>query len=385
MRIIPFPQPAGAPGEPTPAEIETALHGDAVGEPAEQWRDLRADVRALAPPLPPGLEQRLYERIEERAEAQHGARSALTRLNALLGASRGRRAAALAGALLVVVVLAVAVALPWRSGSPGLGAAHPHAGVAAIGGSSSSAVARPRAADERGTARSSQAAVAGQAAPTEASTRVQQRAASLTLASKPAEIQSLCDRVAQLAVREGGYVQSSQVHVESTNAGEASLRLSLPSARLSAALASLARLAPARSESQSLQDITDEYGAARRKLSDAVAERQALLRALARANTQGQIESLHARLSLASGAITSAREAFQSIASRGSNATVEVTVAGDTHAGGDGGLSVSRGLHDAGVVLRVSLAVLVPLAIIAALLALGWRASRRRLRERALS
>jgi hypothetical protein len=36
-------------------------------------------------------------------------------------------------------------------------------------------------------------------------------------------------------------------------------------------------------------------------------------------------------------------------------------------------------------VLIVALAVLVPLALVAALIALAWRASRRRLRERALS
>jgi hypothetical protein len=221
--------------------------------------------------------------------------------------------------------------------------------------------------------------------------RVQQRAASLTLAPKPEAVQSVADQVAQLTVREGGFVQSSQVHRQSGAGGSAELRLSLPSARLTAALASLGRLAPTREESQSLQDITDEYGAARRKLADAVAERQALLRALARASTQSQIESLHARIALAAAAVTRARTAFGTISRRGSNSTVEVTVLGDAHAGSHRS-TLGNGLHDAldvlkavAVVLLVALAVLAPLGLVLALLALAWRASRRRLRERALS
>ena len=164
-------------------------------------------------------------------------------------------------------------------------------------------------------------------------------------------MQPVADRIAQLAARDGGFVQSSQVRLQHGSGGEANLQLSLPSARLSAALAELARLAPTRAQSQSLQDITDEYGAARSKLSDAVAARQALLRALAKATTQGEIESLRSRLSLAGAAVTRARTAFASIARRGGNSTVEVNVLGDVHAGG-GRSTLSTGLHDAGDVSR---------------------------------
>src|SRR5262249_33258126 len=143
--------------------------------------------------------------------------------------------------------------------------------------------------------------------------RVQQRAASLTLAPKPEAVQSVADGVAQLAVREGGFVQSSQVNRQSGSPGSAELRLSVPSARLSGTLAAVGRLARVRAESKSLQDITDEYGASRRKLADAVAERQALLRALARAGTQAQVESLRKRIALAAASITRARTAFGAI------------------------------------------------------------------------
>ncbi len=424
MRIIPFPQPGGASGEPTPTEIEAALHGDAVGESAERWRDLRADVRALAPPPDPQLERRLRERIEARAPARPTRRGALRRPRAAATRIRGRlaggwqRPALVAGVGVSVLAAIATLALvgPWNAAPTEKPVsallARPDSGPAIkSAGESAAQAARPRQGDLKGlahasgkhsgeqsqsvapaTAEASGAAGTTASAQAAAPARVQQRAASLTLAAKPEAVQSVSDRVAQLTVREGGFVQSSQVNLESGTGGEANLHLSLPSARLSAALASLARLAPTRAESQSLQDITDEYDAAQRKLGDAVAERQALLRALSRASTQGQIESLRARLSLAGGAIARARQAFQSVSSRGSDSAVEVTVLGDSHAASGGGLGVSRGLHDAGDVLRVllavlliALAVLVPLAALLTLLALGWRAGRRRLRERALA
>jgi hypothetical protein len=179
--------------------------------------------------------------------------------------------------------------------------------------------------------------------------------------------------------------------VQPRGQSSATLVLQLPSAKLVTAIGSLSQLAPMRAESQSLQDITSEYDGARTKLSDAVAARQALLRALARATTQGQIESVRARLSLAGAAVVRARSAFEAVAKRGSSSTVEVTVSGDTHAAG-GGSTLKRGLDDAGdvlttalAVLLVALAVLFPLAIVAALVAFGSRSVRRRLRERALS
>ena len=177
---------------------------------------------------------------------------------------------------------------------------------------------------------------------------------------------------------------------EEEKAGEASLTLSLPSAKLNAALASLGRLAPVRAESQSLQDITGTYDAARQRLSDATAERQALLRALAKASTEGQIDSLHERLSQNRGAIAQAGSALQAVSQRASTAEVEVTVLGDAHAGSEG-LTLHRGLHDAGrvlvvtlVVLLIAVAVLVPLALAIAAMAVARRAWRRYRRERVL-
>jgi hypothetical protein len=420
MKIVPFPKPGDERDDIALAtKIEAALHGESRGEAAEYWRELRADVRSLTPPMSPEFERELRERIEARAAApkpprvRRGVRALPVWLRTWLGSGMHARLIAVGGACVVALILVLAIATPWRTSESGSASSassvRPEEFVPAEG----PVKAQAQKLDSSGASAASSATAKSETVkvePSKVSTaiptvsepleplsrtgpaaRVQQRAATLTLAPKPAEVQSVADQIAQLAARDGGFVQNSQVRLAHGTGGEANLQLSLPSTRLSAALAELARLAPTRAQSQSLQDITDEYDAARTKLSDAVAARQALLRALARATTQGEIESLHARLSLASAAITRTRTAFAAVARRGGNSTVEVSVLGDEHAGGDRS-TLSKALHDAGDVLKVALAVLivalaglVPLALLGVLAGLVWRMSRRRLRERALS
>jgi cellobiose-specific phosphotransferase system component IIA len=309
------------------------------------------------------------------------------------------------------VIAAVLIAAPWRpaghtvessarSSSPAarvdrLGPAFGPAESAAVAGASAGKAANAGRASSNGTvAGTSASARAATIAPTAsgpaaAPGRVQELGASIRLATTPGEVQAITDRVSRLATSEGGYTQSSHVNT-GEGTGEANLTLSLPSAKLSAALASLGALAPVRAESQTLQDITNTYNAARQRLSDATAERQALLRALAKASTEGEIDSLRERLAQNRGAITNAHTAFQEVSQRASTSEVEVTVVGDRSVGSEG-LTLNRGLHDAGRVLVVTLAilliaaaVLVPLALVIFALAGGHRAWRRRRRERVL-
>jgi hypothetical protein len=410
MKIVPFPRPGDEHDSALAAQIDAALHGESGGEAAEYWRELRADVRSLAPAMSPQFERELRERLEQRAAGTTSPHrptprrsAAFVRARAWLGA--GLHAPIVAGAAISVLaaVVTLVIVIPQEAGIPTV-SEHVNRGVVRAESSSAARASGAGAVRQQsapfssssGQSSGSSAGASSSAGSIQAGTaaspaRVQQRAATLTLAPKPTEVQSVADQIAQLAARDGGFVQSSQVRLAHGAGGEANLQLSLPSARLSAALAELARLAPTRAQSQSLQDITDQYGAARTKLSDAVAARQALLRALAKATTQGEIESLHARLSLASAAITRARTDFAAVARRGSNSTVEVSVLGDAHAGSDRS-TLSKALHDAGDVLKVALAVvivalavLVPLALLGVLAALAWRTSRRCLRERALS
>ena len=219
--------------------------------------------------------------------------------------------------------------------------------------------------------------------------RLQQLSASLTLGTTLTNVQATSDSVARLAARDGGFVASSHVQVGQA-AGEANLTLSLPSARLSGALAELGRIAPVRAESQALQDITNAYDAAHRQLADAAGERRALLRALSRAASQGQIDSLRERLAQNRAAIARDQAHVHAVARRASNAEVEVTVLGGAQTE-SGGLTIHRGLHDAGRVLTVALAVLViaiavlaPLTLLGIALALAARSLARYRRERVL-
>ena len=224
--------------------------------------------------------------------------------------------------------------------------------------------------------------------------RVQQRTASIDLSAAPSEVQAVADRVAHLAASLGGFVQSSQVkaqaQVQEAGTSRAELDLRLPSAKLGGALATLGQLAPVRSESQSLQDITDTYDAASRRLGDAIAERHALLRALAVATTESQIDSLRARLSQARRAIVAGPVRV----SGGLAAREHVRSGGEVSATGTPRAKGSHSIEDFTmprkvlvatlIVLLIASAVLVPLTLVVLALATGRRRWRRSQRERVL-
>jgi hypothetical protein len=430
MKLVPSP---GRHEDAWHDEIEAALHGQDDSAAGQAWRELAADVRALVPPMGADFERLLSDRVAEwtagppdgeASPERRLPRRGFKRLRLPSGPLRlpsgplrrpsvrlrlpspGRLRAA---GLLVTVVCTLAVAGliaaslqpsgqsarnetrpvsagPARSLQGDLGPSAP--GTAAAAGSA--APGAPSGASKAGRAEAAASAPAVSEGEVSAPGHVQRQAASVTLASSPGEVQSLADRVARLAVSDGGFVQSSQVDEQTQGASEATLELNIPSAKLSDALAALGRLAPIRAENQSSQDITSEYDAARRNLADAVAERKALLQALARAVTQAQVESLRQQISLAAGTITRDQSALRAVSRQASSSALEVTVVGDaTHAEG---LTLQRGLHDAGRVLTVALvvlligaAVLVPLAIVCVVLLAGARAWRRHMRERALA
>jgi hypothetical protein len=391
MKVIPFPGGSDTgPEESWLAELEAALNGDGKSASADSWRELRADVRALAPPMDPEFERQLRERIAERGARSipKGARSPKQSQRRLAWLRPTPPTLAVLSVAFAVIA-AVLITAPWRPAghtvessakSSSISARADHLGPA-FGPAESAPVAGASAAN------AANAPVAGGAV--SAPGRVQQLGASITLTATPSNVQETADRVGRLAVSDGGFVQSSHVNV-GQGTGEANLTLSLPSAKLSGALAALGRLAPVRDESQSLQDITNTYDAAAQRLADATAERQALLHALSQASTEGQIDSLRERLSQNRSRIAQARSALQAVSQHASTAEVEVTVVGDAHAGSEG-LTLHRGLHDAGrvlvvtlVVLLIAAAVLVPLALLLLALLTARRAWLRHRRERVL-
>jgi len=440
MRVIPFPSDEPLPGhEEWIADLEAALDGDAQGAAADAWRELRGDVRSLAPPMTPESRARLERQLahtgalstDARAadtlsphedsssaageastrEPREGSHRALTRVRRVPRtlATHRRPAVAVATAAAVAVVAGL---VAWQGGpgssvetnapaqrAPAVTSSstnHTPSATASSPAARASSKSFEKSAPTPGAASGAQSAapsspLEGGAVAGQASGRVQQLAASVTLTTTPSNVQAVADQVGQLTVRDGGYVQSSNVQVQQQGTSEATLALKLPSARLGAALAAIGRLAPVRAENQSLQDITDSYTAAHQQLSDAIAQRQALLRALAAATTEGQIDSLRERLAEARSTVAHAQNAFNAVSQRASTAEVEVSVIGNAKAETEG-LTVHRALHDAGHILLITLtailiiaAVILPLALALAAILAARRAILRYQRERALN
>ncbi len=399
MRVIRFPGSGDglAPG----AEIDAMLAGEVGGAESVRLRELREDVRGLAGAPDADFERELQARVaqwsREAGSPRPGARARLARSRKRLSGAPGRLLA-LGGAAAATAAVVVAVAL---SGGGGHRVAAGLTAEGRSGSAESSTAPAPDVAQKHSakapfsTAEASSGAIVESAPAAQASGiapgRLQQLAASVALATQPNNVRAAAEAVTRLGVSDGGYVESSHVQVrQGSGSSEAQLRLAVPSARLSSAIAALGRIAPERAVSQESEDITPAYDSAKRRLGDAEAVRRALLHALSAAITEGQIASLRERLAANRAQIAEFRSQVKGEAHRAATSTLEVTISGT--GGGDAERStVSRGLHDAGHVLAVAaavalvaLAVLVPLALMLFVLDLARRALRRRAREAAL-
>jgi hypothetical protein len=192
-------------------------------------------------------------------------------------------------------------------------------------------------------------------------------------------------------------VQSSTVTATGGPGGYAQFQLSIPSASLPQTMASLSTLRYARvsSRTDTTQDVNDQYRADVRALKEARALRTSLLKQLANATTQSQIQSLTAQIHDADASISSDEATLRSLNHQIDYSEVAVTINGGQvpvpTTSGSGGFTLHRAAHDAGRVLTVAagvaligLAALVPVALVGAL---GWWVAtrvRRRRREHAL-
>ncbi len=223
-----------------------------------------------------------------------------------------------------------------------------------------------------------------------------ERSASLDLTVPADEVQSTADAVVRTTDRVDGIVQTSSINIGEGTPGEARFELRVPSAKLDDALAAYSKLGSVANRTQDAQDITGTVVSAEDRLSDARAERRALLRALGQADTRREVESLRARLRIVRQDIARAEAQLRQARTRADLATVAVTVRGDGgettgSADDDSGWSVGDAAGDAGRLLEVVAgALIVGAAAILPLLALALggaalaRVLVRRRRERGL-
>jgi hypothetical protein len=265
--------------------------------------------------------------------------------------------------------------------------------------SSSSASGSNQSFAPAGSATNGSAAGPSTPAPTPNARKIIQ-SAQLQLNAQSRWVDVVAQEVFDVVGQEKGVVRSSQVTAATSNSGYATFNLSIPSANLSSTVTRLSALQHSRvvSRTDGTQDVNGPYLSDQRRLADAQALRTSLLKQLAKATTQAQIDSLQARIHTAEAQINSDQATLHRLQYQISFSQLSVTINGGpvplplaSGAHSSGGFTIGSAAHDAVKVLTVAagvaliaLAALVPLALLVALIVWVRLALHRRRREQAL-
>jgi Domain of unknown function (DUF4349) len=417
--------------------VDATLAGEPVDPEYAELAELALILRRERPRTSDAFTARLDEQVQRRfARPAPAARG--TGLRRWLGGSLAGLAAAGAATALVIVVA--------NGGGGGVSGAGVTFGSAAGGSSSSAAASAPptvssasSAAGSAGTAAAGSAgsgnfapdakkrpsaqrlaaAPAGNAhgsassaassaaassapgpvipSPTIPGKRQVVQSAQLILSVSPRRMDDVSQQVFNVVGQEKGYVNGSNVTSGGGDSG-AYFQLSVPSSNLAAALAALSELKGAHvvSRTDNTNDITGQVGGAGQRLADARALRSSLLKQLANATTTAQVTSIQARLHDANASIASDLSTLRGLQRQVAYSNITVRIQSTTaprpvthqHSSG---FTIGKAAHDAGRVLVVVagvglivLAVMVPVGLVAALLAWAGFAVRRRRRDQAL-
>jgi hypothetical protein len=356
--------------------IDATLAGEPVAPEHAELAELALLVRAERPAIGPEFATSLDERVARRFAARAPA------------TSRRRWLIPTAG-LASASVAAVAFALVLGSGSSSPSAvqstARPAIAPATASGAASSASSPPAVS-------SSAAGSSLPAAPPTPRKVVQ--SAQLALTSPANRVDDVAQEVFDAIGRAGGVVNSSTVTATGGPDGYAQFQLTVPSSALSQTMASLSslRYAGVASRTDTTQDVTDQFSATTRALADARALRTSLLKQLATAATQSEIDSLKAQINDAEASISSDQATLRRLGRQVGYSQIALTInARPIPVASGGSFTIGRAAHDAGRVLTVAagvaliaLAAAVPFALLGALW--WWIATtlRRRRREQAL-
>jgi hypothetical protein len=222
--------------------------------------------------------------------------------------------------------------------------------------------------------------------------------AQLALTTAPSRIDLVAQEVFSVVGQENGIVNSSNVTSGSAPNAYAEFQLTVPSSVLPQTLSALSalRYAHVASSTDTTQDVNDQYQADVRRLADARALRTSLLKQLANATTQAQIDSLTAQIHDAEASISSDEATLRQLQRQVNFSQITVTINSPVPVplpvqSGSGGFTLGKAAHDAGRVLTVAagvaliaIAALLPVALVGALAWWVAAALRRRRREQAL-
>jgi hypothetical protein len=399
--------------------VDATLAGDPVDPIHAELAELALLLADERPTTPPAFAARLDRAVERRfvpvasakAKAAPGVVPALRRRWWFWTPAAGLAAALIAA---VVIVAAGGSQGPAFSSSssnaalPSPSAGHNAAQTPLVAAAPSSSQRTPSsasgaAASSASTASGAPASAANGASGTAvplappANGRKVIQGAQLALSTSPTRLDEVAQEVFVVVGQVQGIVNSSTVTATSGPGGYAQFQLSIPSGSLPRAMASLSslRYAEVTSRTDTTQDVNDQYQADVRALADARALRTSLLKQLANATTQAQIDSLTARIHDAEASISSDEATLRGLNHQINYSQVGLTINGGPvpviAQSGSGGFGIGRAAHDAGRVLTVAagialigVAALLPIALLGALA--WWVATmlRRRRREQAL-
>lgn len=228
--------------------------------------------------------------------------------------------------------------------------------------------------------------------------RKQIQSAQLSLMAAPSRLDAVAQEAFNVIGEDRGIVNHSTVTAGGPG-GYADIRISVPSQNLAQTMTQLSELRYGHvlSRTDMSQDVNDRYLVDVRSLADAKALRTSLLKQLATATTQTQIDSLNAQIHDAEASIQSDETTLDSLNKQINLSQIDLTInagvvpvpAHRHHS--SSGFTLHRALHDAGRVLVVvagvgliGLAAFVPIALLLALTAWIVFGLRRRGRESAL-
>jgi hypothetical protein len=389
--------------------IDATLAGDPVDPEYAELAELALLLAADRPQVDPAFATRMDARVERRfVAAPDAAEPGRPRRSWSFGQLAGLASAAVA-AVVVVVVLGSGGSgshpvSPVAESTVAGSSAAPAAGVARSHGSSSGSAASSSAGANNDVLRGPAQAVGPTVTSAGASSPAPQppsngrrivQSANLALNAAASRIDDVAQELFDVVGRENGVVNNSSVTAGTD--GYAQFQLSIPSGNLTATMTQLSQLryAHVSSRTDSTQDVNGQYVSAGRRLADDQALRTSLLKQLAGAVTQNQIDSLKTQIHDVENAIARDQAAIRALNNRINYSRVQVTINASAspivRAHSSSGFTLGKAAHDAGRVLTVAagvalitLAALVPVLLVGAL---GWwiaAALRRRRREQAL-
>lgn len=412
--------------------LEAALDDDPRADPA--LLTLVADVRGDVPPPRPAFRRELDARAADGFPAGGGPRAWIADLRRRASAGPLTFAPALGLAAAVLIALVVSVGVLRDSGPSGSSAtdsaavtkqAQDQAAGAADGAASSadpanradsaskSASGAPAPSPQREAVPSNDESVSPSSSipvpvpgvvpgvprspGTPAFGRKVEQTTRLALTTTGRKLQEVADGIVRVTQSAGGVVEQSTVDA-TDRGGSAGFTLSIPTAKAQETVKRLSALAHVASMNQSATDITGAFVSIVDRLSDARAERRALLKALDGAKTATGIARLRQRIRVNRGEIASLKGQLNGMRERADNTILSVTLTahgsskgsaeeesgGGAWTPGDAAGNALRVLEVAAGVLLIALAVALPLTLLVVPALLGTRLARRRRREHAL-